>query len=172
MSCLCVALSRICVMSLICILCVQLRFELPHCNLIPYLHISVATMAARHSCCPRRYDAGRMIPRTPPDRHHTAFVLSRCDMCTIYFVEAHSDGTPMHLHGKLDANFEYWYCWNCWEWWQEAWSAIYLKWALRWSSTPGVRVNELVLCRLVVLSASACAMSCLPMPGSWLAAQH
>ena len=28
---------------------------------------------------------------------------------------------------------------------------------------PGNRVNELVLCRLVILSASACAMSCLLM---------
>ena len=139
MSCLCVALSRICVMSLICILCVQLRLELPHCYQITYLRISVATMAARHSCCPRRYDAGLMIPRTPPDRHAELVaipVVACCDMCRSYFMESLLGCSPMNLHGKWDDNFEYWYCWSCWGWWQEAWSAIYLKWALRWASTP------------------------------------
>jgi len=137
MSCLCVALSRICVMSLICILCVQLRLELPHCYQIPYLHISVATMAARLGCCQGRYVPGLWIPRTPPRQPDgLAFALSCCDMCTTYFVEVVSDGSPMNLHGKWDDNAKYWYCWQCWEWWQEAWSAIYLKWAVRWASTP------------------------------------
>ena len=129
----------------------------------------MGAMAARLGRSLGRYVPGLWIPRTPPRQPDgLAFALSCCDMCTTYFVEVVSDGSPMNLHGKWDDNAKYWYCWQCWEWWQEAWSAIYLKWAVRWASTPRrpcewagiVQTCRLVcLCLRYVLSADAWLMA-------------